>query len=70
MAALAIINVLSTLLGISVDTTDLAETAREAKERMKQASAFAMGEYIEHFTQPIWEQGEEGEDEDDDDGDV
>jgi len=37
------------------------------KERMKQVAAQAMGEYIDYFTEPIWEQGgeEEGEEEDD-----
>ena len=32
---------------------------------MKQVAAEAMGEYIEYFTAPIWEQGEEEEDEED-----
>ena len=27
---------------------------------MKQLVAEAMGEYINYFTEPIWEQGEEG----------
>ncbi|UCC90248.1 MAG: PAC2 family protein [Dehalococcoidia bacterium] len=63
MAALAIIQVLTTMLGIEVDTTELAELAGEMKERMKQAAAEAMGEYIDYFTEPIWEQREEGEEE-------
>ena len=68
MAALAILKVLTKILDIEIDTTELAETASEAKEQMKQATAMAMGEYIEHFTQPIWEHGdgeewEEGEEE-------
>ena len=65
MAALAILKVLTKILDIEIDTTELAETASEAKEQMKQATAMAMGEYIEHFTHPIWEHGdgEEGEEE-------
>lgn len=63
MAALAIIQVLTTMLGIEVDTTELAELAGEMKERMKQAAAEAMGEYIDYFTEPIWEQREEEEEE-------
>ncbi len=66
MAALAILRVLAGMLDIEIDTTELAETARETKEQIKQVTAMAMGEYIEHFTQPIWEQGdgeEEGEEE-------
>ena len=67
MAALAILTVLTKMLDIEIDTTELANTVSETKEQMKQATATAMGEYIEHFTQPIWEQGdgEEGEEEED-----
>ena len=65
MAALAIIKVLTRILGIQIDTTELAEIARETKEQMRQATAIAMGEYIEHFTEPIWQHGNgEGEEED------
>ncbi|MCX6003987.1 MAG: PAC2 family protein [Chloroflexi bacterium] len=68
MAALAILKVFARLLSIEIDTNELAEGAKETMEQIKQATAIAMGEYIEHFTQPIWEQdngeeGEEGEDE-------
>lgn len=65
MAALAVIKVLSRLLEIEVDTVDLASMAEETREKMKQAAAEAMGQYIDYFTQPIWEQGQEenGEDE-------
>ena len=63
MAALAVLKVLSTMLGLSVDMDELAQMAAETKERMKQVAAEAMGEYIEHFTTPIWEQGEEEDEE-------
>lgn len=68
IAALAILKVLTGMLGIEIDTAELAETARETKEQMKQVTAIAMGEYIEHFTQPIWEQGdaEDGDEEEED----
>ena len=62
MAALAIVEVLTRILGIEIDTNELAETAKQTKEQIKQATAMAMGEYIEHFTQPIWEH-EDGEEE-------
>ncbi|UCB42555.1 MAG: PAC2 family protein [Dehalococcoidales bacterium] len=65
MAALAILEVLATMLGIEVDTAELSEMARETREQIKQATAVAMGEYIEHFTQPIWQQGDNGEEFDD-----
>jgi len=37
--------------------------AAETKERMKQVAAEAMEEYIDYFTEPIWEQGGGGEEE-------
>ncbi len=63
MAALAVVKVLTKMLGIEIDTTDLAEFAGETRERIKQAAAEAMGEYIDYFTEPIWEHGEEEEEE-------
>ncbi|MFC2072930.1 PAC2 family protein [Chloroflexota bacterium] len=63
MAALAILEVLTTMLGIDIDTLELAQLASEMKEKMKQLAAEAMGEYIDLFTEPIWEQGEEEEEE-------
>ena len=61
MAALAIIGALTRILGIKIDTLELAQQADETKETMKQLTAKAMGEYIDLFTEPIWEQGEEAE---------
>ena len=62
MAALVIIGVLTKMLGVKLDILKLAEQASETKEKMKQLAAQAMGEYIDLFTEPIWEQ-EAGEDE-------
>lgn len=61
MAALAVLNVLTKMLDIEIDMAELAQLARETKERMKQVAAEAMGEYIDYFTEPIWEHGEEEE---------
>jgi len=63
MAALAILKVLTKILDIQVDMAELAQLASETKEGMKQIAAEAMGEYIEYFTEPIWEQDEEEEEE-------
>ncbi len=60
MAALAIINALQQLLGINVNTDELSRFANEAREQMKQVAAEAMEEYIDYFTEPIWEKDEEG----------
>ncbi len=64
MAALAIVSILTKMLGISIDTVELSRQADEAKETMKQLTAKAMGEYIDLFTEPIWEQGGEETEED------
>jgi proteasome assembly chaperone (PAC2) family protein len=63
MAALAVLKVLTRILDIEIDLDELAEIASETTERMKQVAAEAMGEYIDHFTRPIWEHGEEEEEE-------
>jgi len=68
MAALAVIRVLANMLDLEVDTADLARLAEETREKMKQAAAEAMGQYIDYFTQPIWEQGQENEEDDGEDG--
>ena len=68
MAALAILQKLKPMLGIEVDTADLATVAREAQQRMKQVATEAMEDYIDFFTEPIWEQDEDYyEDEEDED---
>lgn len=61
MAALAIINVLKNMLDIEVNTEELAQFADETKKQMKQVAAEAMEEYIDYFTEPVWEYGEDEE---------
>lgn len=68
MAALAILKTVNRLLGIEVDTTALEEHTKETLEQVKQITAIAMGEYIEHFTQPIWEQDDGDEEDEEEDG--
>jgi proteasome assembly chaperone (PAC2) family protein len=65
MAALAVMKVLTTMLEIRIDLADLAKMAVEAGERIKQVAAQAMEEYIDYFTEPIWERGDEEDDEED-----
>ena len=64
MAALAVIKVLTAMLGIQVDLSELVKMSIEAGERIKQVAAQAMEEYIDYFTEPIWERGDEEEEED------
>jgi proteasome assembly chaperone (PAC2) family protein len=63
MAALAVMKVLTGMLEVEVDLSELGKMAVEAGERMKQVAAQAMEEYIDYFTEPIWERGEEEEEE-------
>jgi len=63
MAALAILRALTMMLGIEIDMADLTKLAGEASEKIKQVAAEAMGEYIDYFTEPIWEHGGEEEEE-------
>lgn len=65
MAALAVLRLISKMLEIEVDFVELAKVAEETREKMKQAAAEAMGQYIDYFTQPIWEQGQEDDEEED-----
>jgi proteasome assembly chaperone (PAC2) family protein len=67
VAALAVIQVLAKMLNIEVDIGELAQIANEAADRLKQVAAEAMGEYIDNFTQPIWEYGQEDEEEEEED---
>ncbi|OGO43910.1 MAG: hypothetical protein A2Z05_04605 [Chloroflexi bacterium RBG_16_60_22] len=67
MAALAVMKVLTTMLEVKIDLADLAKMAVEARERIKQVAAQAMEEYIDYFTEPIWERGEEEDEEEDED---
>jgi proteasome assembly chaperone (PAC2) family protein len=57
IAALAILNKLTEILDIEIDTGELAHLASETRETMKQVAAEAMEEYIDYFTEPIWERG-------------
>jgi proteasome assembly chaperone (PAC2) family protein len=63
MAALGIIKVLTEMLDVKIDITELEQLASEVGERIKQVAAEAMGEYIDYFTTPIWESGEDEEEE-------
>ncbi len=61
MAALAIIDILKNMLAIEINTDELVQFANETREQMKQVAAEAMGEYIDYYTEPIWEHDEDEE---------
>jgi len=68
MAALSVLEAIKMMLSINIDMKEIEQIAAESKEKMKQLVAEAMGEYINYFTEPIWEQGEEGGNEEDEEG--
>jgi uncharacterized protein len=71
-AALAILNVMTKILKIDLDMTELATIAKQTDEEMKKLAAEAMEEFITSYTKPVWpapEEYEEDEDEEDEDED-
>ena len=63
VASHAVLEVLRQILGLEVDLSDIEQEAVQMAEMMRNLSREAMAKYIDHFTQPIWEQnpGEEEE---------
>lgn len=58
-AALAIAGVLTQMLGISVDLTDLKDMAERGESEMGRIASEAVTQFIDSFTTPIWESGQE-----------
>ena len=58
-ASLTVLKVLIEILGIDIDLGELEEQARDADEEMERIAKETMTQYIDHFTRPIWERGEE-----------
>ncbi|HEX76942.1 MAG TPA: hypothetical protein G4O03_00795 [Dehalococcoidia bacterium] len=58
-ASLSVLEVLTQMLGIDIDLTELRQAAVEAEREMKRVAAEAMSHFIDHFTMPYWERGEE-----------
>lgn len=64
-ASLAVLKVLVKMLKIEVDLTELDRIAKQAGEEMERIAKRATAEFIDQFTEPIWEQDENEEDEED-----
>jgi hypothetical protein len=60
-AALAIGRVFTQMLDIKVDLKPLEETARDAEKEMGQLASEAMGQFIDSYTTPLWQQDEDEE---------
>jgi proteasome assembly chaperone (PAC2) family protein len=60
-ASLAVLGVLIKMLGITLDLTELGRLAERVDEEMDRIAKRVTAEFIDQFTEPIWEQGEEEE---------
>jgi proteasome assembly chaperone (PAC2) family protein len=60
-ASKAVLEVLSHLLKIEIDMTELNDLASSTDRQMKEISDRLRTEYLQHFTKPIWERDEGAE---------
>jgi proteasome assembly chaperone (PAC2) family protein len=70
-ASLAVLDILTKMLDINVNLSELAKVAKESDEEMTKLAAEAMGEFIDRYTKPVWppeEELEEDEGEESEDG--
>jgi hypothetical protein len=68
-ASLAVLQVLTEMLGIRVDLAELSSLARQSEEEMERIAKQATAVFIDQFTEPIWQQDEQEEEEEEDDED-
>ncbi len=62
-ASLAVLGILTKMLGIALDLSELGGLAEQVDEEMDRIAKRVTAEFIDQFTEPIWEQDED-EDED------
>ena len=60
-ASLAVLGILTKMLGITIDLTELGRLAEQVDEEMDRIAKRVTAEFIDQFTEPIWEQDEEEE---------
>ena len=60
-ASLAVLTVLNKMLGIELDLNELKSLAKQVEEEMERIRKRATAEFIDQFTEPIWEQRDEEE---------
>lgn len=63
IASHAVLGVLTKILDLEVDLSEIAQEAKQMAEMMRNLSREAMAKYIDQFTKPIWEQNPHEEDE-------
>jgi len=60
-ASLAVLGIMTKMLGITVDLAELGHLAERVDEEMDRIAKRVTAEFIDQFTEPIWEQDEEEE---------
>ncbi len=60
-ASLAVLGILTKMLGITVDLAELGHLAERVDEEMDKIAKRVTAEFIDQFTEPIWEHDEEEE---------
>jgi proteasome assembly chaperone (PAC2) family protein len=60
-ASLAVLGILTKMLRIELDLTELGHLAEQVDEEMDRIAKRVTAEFIDQFTEPIWEQDEEEE---------
>jgi hypothetical protein len=60
-ASLSVLGILSKMLGITLDLAELGHLAEQVDDEMDRIAKRVTAEFIDQFTEPIWEQNEEEE---------
>jgi proteasome assembly chaperone (PAC2) family protein len=60
-ASLAVLGILTKMLGVTLDLAELGHLAERVDEEMDRIAKRVTAEFIDQFTEPIWEQDEEEE---------
>ncbi|MFC1974271.1 PAC2 family protein, partial [Chloroflexota bacterium] len=58
-ASLAVLNILTKMLGVEIDTAELEEFAESTEREIKKLGDQMRSDFLQHFTTPIWEREEE-----------
>jgi len=62
-ASLSVLGILTEMLGITIDLTELGQLAEQVDKEMDRIAKRVTAEYIDQFTEPIWEKDEDEEEE-------
>jgi proteasome assembly chaperone (PAC2) family protein len=62
-ASLSVLGILTEMLGITLDLTELGQLAEQVDKEMDIIAKKVTAEFIDQFTEPIWEQDEDEEEE-------